>query len=54
LKLKKRKIDNLLSRQKITLKDIESLNGLEREYLGETATRLLAHLKGEERDAFLD
>ncbi len=49
-----KKIDRLLSRQKITLKDIESLTTPERQYLEEIATATLAELKDEERDNFLD
>jgi hypothetical protein len=48
------KINNLLSLKKISLKDIEGLSTLERQYLGEIATQKLALLKGAEREAFLD
>ncbi len=42
------------AKKKITLKDIENLNKLEREHLGQAATKILKHLEGEERDRFLD
>jgi hypothetical protein len=48
------KINHLLALEKITIKDIEGLNQVEREYLAETATLTLTHLKGLERDNFLD
>jgi len=48
------KIDRLLALDKITPKDIEGLNDIEREYLAETATQIVAQLKGVERDNFLD
>jgi predicted transcriptional regulator len=48
------KIGTLLSLKKITPKDIEDMNNLERECLGETITARLAGLKGVERDSFLD
>jgi predicted transcriptional regulator len=47
------KVDNLFALQKITLKDIEGFNKLERDYLSETATQILQQLKGEERDNFI-
>jgi hypothetical protein len=47
------KVDNLFALEKITLTDIEGLNKLEREYLAETATKMLQPLKGEERDNFI-
>jgi hypothetical protein len=49
-----KKIDSLLSQQKITLKDIEGLSQPERQYLEEMTTATLAKLKGEERDNFLN
>lgn len=48
------KIKHLLALEKITLKDIEDLNQLEREYLGEIATQTLMQLKDVERDDFLN
>src|ERR1700761_577190 len=50
----KRKVTGLFEREKITPKDIEDLNKLEREYLGQAATEILKQLTGEERDCFLD
>lgn len=48
------KVDNLLAQQRITEKDIEDLNDLERNYLAEIATQTLQQLKGKERDNFLN
>jgi predicted transcriptional regulator len=48
------KINHLLALEKITAKDIEGLNQVEREYLAETTTQTLAQLTGVERDNFLD
>src|SRR5579863_618136 len=48
------KIHNLLALEKITPKDIEGLNPLEREHLAETATQMVAQLTGVERDDFLE
>lgn len=48
------KINHLLALEKITPKDIEDLNPIEREHLAETATQTLAQLTGAERDNFLD
>ena len=48
------KIDHLLSLGKITQKDLEGLNQVERECLAKTATQTLTQLKGAERDNFLD
>jgi hypothetical protein len=50
----KRKVNNLFAREKITLNDIEDLNKLERELLGQAATKILQQLKGDERDNFFD
>jgi len=50
----KRKVNGLFAREKITLKDIEHLDKLEREQLGQAATKILKQLKGGERDRFLD
>ncbi len=50
----KEKIDRVLALEKITPKDIEHLNQLEREYFNEIATKKLALLKGAERDNFLN
>jgi activator of 2-hydroxyglutaryl-CoA dehydratase len=50
----KRKVNGFFAREKITLKDIEDLDKLEREHLGQAATKILKQLKGEERDRFLD
>jgi DNA-binding XRE family transcriptional regulator len=50
----RRKVDNLLSQQKITLKDIETLSKAERAYMGKKATRKLEQLKGIERDSYLE
>ena len=49
----KRKVDRLFALEKITVKDIEGFNKLERDYLSETATEILQQLKGEERDNFI-
>ena len=48
------KIDHLLALEKITQKDLEGLNQVERECLAKTATQTLTQLKGAERDNFLD
>ena len=48
------KNNHLLALEKITAKDIEGLNKVEREYLAETTTQTLAQLTGVERDNFLD
>jgi predicted transcriptional regulator len=48
------KVDNLLAQQRITEKDIEDLNDLERNYLAEIATQKLQQLKGKERDNFIN
>jgi hypothetical protein len=48
------KINHLLALEKITVKDIEDLNHVERQYLAETATQTLTQLKDVERDNFLD
>ncbi|MEO3405566.1 hypothetical protein AAFN85_16770 [Mucilaginibacter sp. CAU 1740] len=45
---------NVLSLPKITHADIEHLNLAERDYLGEISTEKLRHLKGEERDSFIE
>src|SRR5476649_2649061 len=50
----KRKVDRLFSLNKITPKDIEGFNDLERDYLRETSTAALQQLKGEERDNFIN
>ena len=49
-----KKIDSLLAQQKITLEDIEDLTQTERRRLGYKATKILANLKDEERDRFLE
>ena len=49
-----KKINTLLSKQKITLNDIEGLSPAERQLLGEIATKALTKLKGVARDTFLD
>lgn len=49
----KRKVNSLFARDKITLNDIEHLNKIEREQLGQAATKILTKLKGDERDNFL-
>jgi hypothetical protein len=48
------KVMRLLAQKKLTVKDIEGLNKIEREYLEETFTGLVQQLKGAERDDFLD
>jgi hypothetical protein len=48
------KIRSLLTRQKITPKDIEDFTGPEREQFQKVLTKTLARLTGEERDKFLD
>ena len=50
----KSKIDGLFALEKITLKDIEDLNNLERNCLATKATEILKGLKAGERDDFLD
>lgn len=50
----KEKVDALFALQKITLKDIENFDSRERNYLSEVATNMLQHLKGEERDNFIN
>lgn len=50
----RRKVNRLFSLKKITLKDIEGLTKIERDYLGEAATKTLQQLKGGERDNFLN
>jgi len=50
----KRKVNSLFTREKITPKDIEDLNKLERDQLGQAATEILNQLKGQDRDNFLD
>ena len=49
-----RKIDSLLAKKTITAKDIESFSKFELEHLEEVLTLILAKLKGEDRDAFLE
>ena len=50
----KRKIEGLLAQKKISMKDIEGLSQIEREYLMETTTQKLTKLKDAERDDFLE
>jgi predicted transcriptional regulator len=50
----KRKVGRLFSLNKITPKDIEGFNDLERDYLATTSTEMLQQLKGEERDSFIN
>jgi len=50
----KRKIDRLLSLNKIAPKDIEGFTELERDYFRETSAATLQQLKGEERDNFIN
>lgn len=49
-----KKIDSLLTQQKITLNDVEDLTQAERRRLGYKATKILAKLTGEDRDNFLE
>jgi len=49
-----KKVNRLLAQRKITLKDIEDLTGTEREQLEAAATEMLQHVKGTERDNFLE
>lgn len=48
------KVNRLLVLQKITLTDIEDLTKSERDYLGTVSTEMLQHLKGQERDNFIN
>jgi predicted transcriptional regulator len=50
----KKKVDALFALQKITLKDIENLDIGERKYLSEAVNDRMQHLKGEERDNFIN
>jgi hypothetical protein len=50
----KKKVDDILALEKITVKDIEGLSPIERDYLTEITNQTLATLKGAERDSFLD
>jgi len=48
------KVTHLFELQKITLKDIEDFTRPEREYLSAAMTETLRHLKGTERDSFIE
>ncbi|AYL95820.1 hypothetical protein [Mucilaginibacter celer] len=48
------KINRVMGLQKITKADIEGFNEAERESLGDITNQALKHLKGEERDDFLN
>ncbi len=50
----KEKIDRVFALEKITPKDVEDFNQLEREYFNEIATKRLEPLKGAQRDNFLN
>jgi len=50
----KRKVKHLFALKKITPKDIEGFNELERDYLAETSAEILQQLKGDERDNFIN
>ena len=50
----KQKADQLLTQNKITVKDLEGLSQPERDYIAETCTQTLQTLNGYERDQFLD
>ncbi|HEY2581753.1 MAG TPA: hypothetical protein VGI43_08105 [Mucilaginibacter sp.] len=50
----KRRVNRLLSLEKISVADIEDLSKPERDYLEETATQKLEQLTGEERDNFIN
>ena len=54
LTLTKRKVEQLLALEKITLADIEGLTPSERQYLAETCTKTLKKLQGGDRDNFLN
>ena len=48
------KINRVMGLQKITQADIHDFNAAERESLGQITNQALKHLKGEERDDFLN
>ncbi|MDF2434479.1 MAG: hypothetical protein JWP44_4110 [Mucilaginibacter sp.] len=48
------KVNRLLALQKITLTDIEDFTKSERDYLATVSTEMLQHLKGQERDDFIN
>src|SRR6185312_15475537 len=54
LAIARRKVNRLLSLQKISPHDIEGLDQSELDYLGETATLKLQELTGDERDSFIE
>jgi hypothetical protein len=50
----KQKIDQLFTRDKITSKDLENFTQPDYNYFSETCTKKLRHLKGQQRDNFLE
>jgi len=50
----RQKVKRLLMLKKVTVQDMEDLDDMERDYLGETTTRQLEQLTGDARDSFIE